>query len=105
MSKLAKPSTATEKMRELQRLELGSKSISIIMDCGICKAVELKKQVQEKIIESGKILPSQLKVPTASAIKYLMIDEARIRKLAVIELEEQQKRDTHAVQSKVSQNR
>lgn len=105
MSKLAKPSTATEKMRELQRLELGSKSISIIMDCGICKAVELKKQVQEKIIESGKILPSQLKVPTASAIKYLMIDEARIRKLAAIELEEQQKRDTHAVQSKVSQNR
>lgn len=97
MSKLAKPSTATEKMRELQRLELGSKSISIIMDCGLDKAVALKKQVQEKIIDSGKILPSQLKVPTASAIKYLMIDEARIRKLAAIELEEQQKRDAYTV--------
>lgn len=104
MSKLAKPSTATEKMRELQRLELGSKSISIIMDCGLDKAVALKKQVQTKIIESGKILPSQLKVPTASAIKYLMIDEKRIRELAALEAAEQQKRDTAAVQSKVSQS-
>ena len=105
MSKLASPSTATEKLRELQRLELGSKSISIIMDCGLDKAVKLKKQVQAKIIASGKILPSELRVPTASAIKYLMIDEKRIRELAAIEAAEQQKRDTAAVESKVSQER
>lgn len=105
MSKLANPSTATEKLRELQRLELGSKSISIVMDCGLDKAIKLKKQVQAKIIESGKILPSELRVPTASAIKYLMIDEKRIRELAAIEAAEQQKRDTHAVQSSVSQIR
>lgn len=99
MSKVAKPSTATEKLRELQRLELGTKSIAILKDCGMRKAGQLKKQVQQKIIESGKILPSELRVPTASAIKYLMIDEARIRKLAAIEAAEQQKRDTAAVES------
>ena len=104
MSKLAKPSTATEKMRELQRLELGSKSISIIMDCGIGKAVALKKQVQQKIIESGKIPPSELRVPTASAIKYLMIDENRIRKLAAIEAAEKEKRDASTDQRVASQS-
>ncbi|RHN01510.1 hypothetical protein [Dielma fastidiosa] len=99
MSKLTKPSSATEKLRELQRLELGTKSIAILKDCGMRKAGQLKKQVQQKIIESGKILPSELRVPTASAIKYLMIDEARIRKLAAIEAAEQEKRDTCANQS------
>ena len=99
MSKLTKPSSATEKLRELQRLELGTKSIAILKDCGLRKAGQLKKQVQQKIIESGKILPSELRVPTASAIKYLMIDENRIRKLAAIEAAEQQKRDTRADQS------
>ena len=105
MSKQSKPSTATEKLRELQRLELGSKSISIIMDCGLDKAVILKKQVQAKIIASGKILPSKLKVPTASAIKYLMIDEKRIRELAAIEAIEQQKRDAISVERTASQRR
>lgn len=104
MSKLTKPSSATEKLRELQRLELGTKSIAILKDCGMRKAGQLKKQVQQKIIESGKILPSELRVPTASAIKYLMIDENRIRKLAAIEVAEQEKRDTAAVESKVSQS-
>ncbi len=105
MSKQSKPSTATEKLRELQRLELGSKSISIIMDCGLDKAVKIKKQVQAKIIASGKILPSKLKVPTASAIKYLMIDEKRIRELAAIEAIEQQKRDAISVERTASQRR
>ena len=104
MSKLTKPSSATEKLRELQRLELGTKSIAILKDCGMRKAGQLKKQVQQKIIESGKILPSELRVPTASAIKCLMIDENRIRKLAAIEVAEQEKRDTAAVESKVSQS-
>ncbi len=49
MSKQSKPSTATEKLRELQRLELGSKSISIIMDCGLDKAVKIKNKYRQRL--------------------------------------------------------
>lgn len=105
MSKIVKPYSNIEKLQELNRLELGTASLCILFDCGRNKALALKRQVQQKIIESGKLLPHEDKVPTATAIRLLMIDEARIRKLAAMELEEQQKRDTHADQSKVSQNR
>lgn len=103
MSKQSKPSTATEKLRELQRLELGTKSIAILKDCGMRKAGDLKRQMQRKIVESGKILPSELRVPTAYAVKALMIDEKRIRELAAIEAAEQQKRDALTDKSIASQ--
>ena len=105
MPQKAKIHSATEKLKVLNLLEQSTATFQILFDCGPCKALELKKRVKQKIIESGKLLPCEDKVPTAAAIKYLMIDEARIRKLAAIELEEQQKRDTHADQSKVSQVR
>ncbi len=90
--------TASEKLTVLNLLEQSTATFQILFDCGPCKALELKK-VKQKIIESGKLLPCEDKVPTAAAIKYLMIDEVRIRKLAAIEAAEQQKRDTRADQS------
>lgn len=99
MPKLVEPYSNIEKAKELNRPELGTKSLCIIFDCGATKALALKKTVIEKIRASDKILPHEGKVPTASAIKYLMIDENRIRKLAAIEAAEQEKRDTRADQS------
>lgn len=105
MPKLVKPYSNIEKLQELNRLELGTTSLCILFDCGRNKALDLKRQVKQKILESGKLLPHEDKVPTATAIRLLMIDETRIRKLAAMEMAEQQKRDTQAVQSEVSQNR
>lgn len=82
------PYSATQKLQELNRLELGTLSFCILFDCGRNRALHLKREVMKKIEESGKICPYPDKVPTASAIKYLGIDEARIRRLA-----EQEKKD------------
>lgn len=86
--KRIKPYTATEKLAELNRLELGTKSLAILFDCSPSKASQIKKQVIEKILASGKILPSPDKVPTTTAIKYLHIDESRLRRLAEYEKKE-----------------
>ncbi len=101
---MSKIHTYSEKLESLNQLELGTKSLQIIFDCCPNKALALKRKVKQKIIESGKLLPHEDKVPTSAAVRYLMIDEARIRKLAAIEAAEQQKRDTAAVESKVSQS-
>ncbi|WP_373128094.1 hypothetical protein [Dielma fastidiosa] len=96
--------TASEKLTVLNLLEQSTATFQILFDCGPCKALELKKKVKQKIIESGKLLPCEDKVPTAAAIKYLMIDEVRIRKLAAIEAAEQEKRDASTDQIVASQS-
>ena len=91
MGKRVKPYTAIEKLQELNRLELGTDSFCIIFDCGRGKALDIKRRVMKKIEESGKILPYPDKVPTSSAIRYLQIDEARLRKLAEYERQQNKK--------------
>jgi hypothetical protein len=87
MCKRIKPYSAKEKLDELNRLELGTKSFEILYDCGAGKALQIKRMVIKKVKESGRILPYPDKVPTAAAIRFLQIDEGRIRRLAKLEQE------------------
>lgn len=80
MPRLREPTTPEEKIKELNRQYIDTKSIMIIMDCCASSALKMKKMCQEYMLSKGKQLPHATKIPTAVAVKVLMIDENRIRR-------------------------
>lgn len=64
-----------------------SKDIELLNNCGSSKAKEIRKKIEEKITESGKLLPMDAVVPMEMVVKELHINEKRIERYARLEAE------------------
>ena len=76
------PTTATDKQKVLMKLELSTKDIGVLHDCGTNKALEIKKHVLKILDSQGKKLMYRDRIPTGLYVDVMMIDEERINRLA-----------------------
>lgn len=86
MSKMVKPIeiTNTMKAKVLMKNWLTNHDIMILAECGLNKAIEIKKEIQKQILKEGYKLPKH-KVTKQRVLEYLGINENYIFKLAQTE--------------------
>lgn len=65
-----------------------SEDIQKLSDCGINKSQEIRRNIEQQIVEEGKKLPPiSNQVPMQDVVKYLGLNESRIIKFAKVEKE------------------
>ncbi len=84
--KRSKNLSANEILSLLETQWLGNKEIGLLACCGINKALEIRKKIEDKLKIENYYLPTGL-VPTSEVIDFLHIDVNYLKKIAKIQNE------------------
>lgn len=77
--------SASEQLKAMASQWADNKAIMIIGGIGLNKAVDIRKEIEQKIKEDGYNLPRNAIVPMKYVIDYFRIDINYLKKLASLE--------------------
>lgn len=77
--------SASEQLKAMASQWADNKAIMIIGGIGLNKAVDIRKEIEQKIKEDGYNLPRNAIVPMRYVINYFNIDINYLKKLASLE--------------------